>query len=46
MLLRQGGISADDIRKTVGSVQFGKAVLERPLAPWSARQSLFAKYPA
>ena len=33
VLLRQGGISADDIRKTVGAVKFGKAVLERPLAP-------------
>ncbi|EDM25215.1 sua5 related protein [Lentisphaera araneosa HTCC2155] len=33
ILLRQGGISAEDIRRVTGSVQFGKAVLERPLAP-------------
>jgi L-threonylcarbamoyladenylate synthase len=33
ILLRQGGISAEDIRSVVGSVKYGKAVLERPLAP-------------
>ncbi|WDE95986.1 L-threonylcarbamoyladenylate synthase [Lentisphaera profundi] len=33
IILRQGAISAEDIRRITGSVQYGKAVLERPLAP-------------
>ncbi|MDD7985710.1 L-threonylcarbamoyladenylate synthase [Lentisphaera marina] len=33
VLLRQGGISAEDIRRVTAEVKFGKAVLERPLAP-------------
>ena len=33
VLLRRGGITAEDIKKIAGSVSFGQAVLERPLAP-------------
>ena len=33
VLLRRGGITAEDIEAVTGSLSFGKAVLERPLAP-------------
>jgi L-threonylcarbamoyladenylate synthase len=33
VLLRRGGITVEDIEEVVGSVNIGKAVLERPLAP-------------
>ena len=33
VLLRRGGITAEDIESVAGSVSVGKAVLERPLAP-------------